>query len=59
MVGLHHLRRLVGLPRFFSSSTPYTIAHVQYDLTTSWWRLLYDTVADDFGYGCLDKGKES
>ena len=30
------------LVSFFSN--PYTVAHVRYDLTTSWWRLLYDTI---------------
>ena len=43
-IGLHHLRRYIGLPHFFLSSNPYTIAHVQYDLTTSWWCFLYDTI---------------
>ena len=27
---------------FFSN--PYTVAHVRYDLTTSWWLLLYDMI---------------
>ena len=35
MFGLHHLRRYIGLPRFFLSSlTPHTVAHVRYDLMT-------------------------
>ena len=32
MIGLHHLHRCIGLPRFFFSLTPYTVAHVWYDL---------------------------
>ena len=36
MIGLHHLRRHVGLLRFFSWSNPHTVAHVRYNLTTSW-----------------------
>ena len=33
-IGLHHLRRHVGLPRFSSFFTPFTVAHVRYDLAT-------------------------
>ena len=29
---------------FLFSSNPYTVAHVRYDLTTSWWHLLYDMI---------------
>ena len=25
-------------------SNPFTVAHVRYNLTTSWWRLLYDMI---------------